>query len=99
MTSMDTLRATGALLVVLGLIFFLSWFFKRIRVNKIGNTSVAQIVGGVSLGSRERLLVVAVGDQWIVVGVTPGRITALAHLEAGGHSKKELPREELIDAR
>ena len=99
MTSVDTLRATGALLVVLGLIFFLSWFFKRIKVNKVGNASVAHIVGGVSLGSRERLMVVAVGDQWIVVGVAPGRVTALAQLDARGHSKKELSREDLTDAR
>jgi flagellar protein FliO/FliZ len=96
---MDTLRATGALLIVLGLIFFLSWFFKRIKVSKIGNTSVARIVGAVSLGSRERLLVVAVGDQWIVVGVAPGRVTAIAHLDAPGHSKNKMSREDLLDAR
>jgi flagellar protein FliO/FliZ len=95
---MDTLRATGALIVVLCLVFLLSWFFKKMMVNKVGNNSVARIVGGVSLGSRERLVVVEVGTQWIVVGVTPGRITALANLDAFVHSVREQSRGDTIDA-
>lgn len=82
MSSVDTLRATGALIAVLALVFLISWFFKRMMMKQSGSHSVARIVGGVSLGTRERLMVVEVGTQWIVVGVTPGRVTALASLEA-----------------
>ena len=31
-----------------------------------------------SVGARERILVVEVGEQWIVVGASPGRMNALA---------------------
>ncbi|HAN55494.1 MAG TPA: flagellar assembly protein FliO, partial [Betaproteobacteria bacterium] len=37
-----------------------------------------RVVGGVSVGGRERVLIVEVADQWIVVGVAPGRVNALA---------------------
>jgi flagellar protein FliO/FliZ len=36
------------------------------------------MVGALSLGGRERIMVVEVGDQWIVVGASPGRVNALA---------------------
>jgi flagellar protein FliO/FliZ len=36
------------------------------------------VVGSLSLGGRERILVVEIGDQWIVVGAAPGRVSALA---------------------
>jgi flagellar protein FliO/FliZ len=30
------------------------------------------------VGGRERVLIVEAGDQWIVLGVAPGRVNALA---------------------
>jgi flagellar protein FliO/FliZ len=39
------------------------------------------------VGTRERILVVEVGEQWIVVGASPGRMNALA----------TLPRQETAD--
>ena len=36
------------------------------------------MVGALNLGGRERIMVVEVGDQWIVVGASPGRVNALA---------------------
>jgi flagellar protein FliO/FliZ len=44
-------------------------------------------VGALSVGARERILVVEVGDQWIVVGASPGRMNALA----------SMPRQEVDD--
>jgi flagellar protein FliO/FliZ len=42
------------------------------------SSAAAKIVGGVSVGNRERVVVVEVADLWIVVGVAPGRVNALA---------------------
>jgi flagellar protein FliO/FliZ len=67
------------LLLVLGLIVCVAWLFKRSGLAPAMHPSAAaKIVGGVSVGNRERIVVVEVGDQWIVVGVAPGRITALS---------------------
>jgi flagellar protein FliO/FliZ len=43
--------------------------------------SVVRVVGGVSVGSRERVVVLEVAGRWIVVGVAPGQVNQLANLE------------------
>lgn len=64
---------------VLALMAGLAWLFKRSGlVQGIGGNAVAKIVGGVSVGTRERVMVVEVADQWIVIGVAPGRVNTLA---------------------
>ena len=66
------------LLVVLGLMAAAAWALKYFSIKqKIGGTNI-RIIGGVNLGNRERILIVEAADQWIVVGVTPGSINALA---------------------
>ena len=81
MSMTDTLRGLAALAAVLALLMALSWLFKKVYGRKVIGGSVAKILGGVSLGTRERLFVVEVGSRWIVVGVAPGRVSALANIE------------------
>lgn len=81
MNMMDTLRGLAALAVVLAVLLALPWLFKKLFGRKLMGGSVAKIIGGVSLGTRERLVVIEVGGRWIVVGVAPGRVSALANIE------------------
>lgn len=67
-----------ALLAVLGLLAGLAWFLKRYGPKAAGGSANLRTVGALSLGGRERIIVVEVGDQWIVVGASPGRVNALA---------------------
>jgi flagellar protein FliO/FliZ len=67
-----------ALCLVLGLLAGLAWFMKRYGPKAQGGSAHVKLVGALSLGGRERIMVVEVGDQWIVVGASPGRINALA---------------------
>ncbi len=67
-----------ALCAVLGLLALLAWFMKRYGPKAVGGTAHVRLVGALSLGGRERIMVVEVGDQWIVVGASPGRVNALA---------------------
>jgi flagellar protein FliO/FliZ len=67
-----------ALLAVLGLLAGLAWFLKRYGPKTMGGSTNLRTVGALSLGGRERIIVVEVGDQWIVVGASPGRVNALA---------------------
>lgn len=75
---------TGLLQIFLGLIAVLTlmgvaaWFFKKIGPVNSGNKIPVKIVGGVSIGNRERIMVVEVADQWIVVGVTANQINTLS---------------------
>lgn len=71
------------LVIVLGVMAVLAWLLKRMLPGAGGMHSVARIVGGVSVGSRERVVVVEVAGRWIVVGVAPGQVTAIANLDIG----------------
>ena len=77
-TSSSSMSMLFGLALVLGLIICAAWLLKRSGLAPAMQASAAaKVVGGVSVGSRERIVVVEVGDQWIVVGVAPGRVNAL----------------------
>jgi len=67
-----------ALLMVLGLLAALAWAAKRFGPRLTGNSANLRLVGALNIGGRERIMVVEVGNQWIVVGASPGRVNALA---------------------
>jgi flagellar biosynthetic protein FliO len=72
------LQTLFALIAVLAILAGLAWVLKRYGPKVGGGAANLRIVSSLSLGGRERLLVVEVGDQWIVVGASPGRVNALA---------------------
>ncbi|WP_095963855.1 flagellar biosynthetic protein FliO [Pseudomonas sp. ACN5] len=66
------------LLLVLGLIFFLAWLLRRVQqAGPAGKGQVIEIVGSRALGPRDRLMLVQVGSEQILLGLSPGSITAL----------------------
>ena len=67
-----------ALTLVLALLAALAWVMKRYGPNVQAGAGGLRIVGALNLGGRERIMVVEIGDQWIVVGASPGRVSALA---------------------
>jgi flagellar protein FliO/FliZ len=69
------------LIAVLALMFVAAWLFKKIGPIATGNKIPVKVVGGTSLGNRERVMVIEVGDQWIVVGVTATQINTLATMQ------------------
>lgn len=72
------------LIVVLGLLAAIAWILKRFNLARAGAHAPVKIVGGVSVGTRERVVVVEVAGQWIVVGVASGSVNALANLPRPG---------------
>ena len=42
-----------------------------------------KVVGGVSVGTRERVVVLEVAGRWLVVGVAAGQVNAIADIEKG----------------
>ncbi|WP_322614347.1 flagellar biosynthetic protein FliO [Pseudomonas sp. BIC9C] len=66
------------LLLVLGLIFLLAWLLRRVQqAGPAGKGQVIDIVGSRALGPRDRLMLVQVGNEQILLGLSPGNITAL----------------------
>jgi flagellar protein FliO/FliZ len=78
------LQTILALTFVLALLGALAWLMKRFGPRSHVGTVPIRLVGALSLGGRERIMVVEVGNQWIVVGASPGRVNALATMPAQG---------------
>jgi flagellar protein FliO/FliZ len=72
------LQTVFSLIVVLAVLVGLAWLLKRYGPKNINGNANVKLVGALSVGARERILVVEVGEQWIVVGASPGRMNALA---------------------
>ncbi|WP_025132291.1 flagellar biosynthetic protein FliO [Pseudomonas sp. PH1b] len=66
------------LLLVIGLIFFLAWLLRRVQqAGPSGKGQVIELIGSRALGPRDRLVLVQVGNEQILLGLTPGTITPL----------------------
>ena len=74
------LPALGALVIVLALILALAWVAKRWMSTPGISRSSFKVLGAMSLGPREKLLLVDVGGKQVLLGVTPGSITSLQTL-------------------
>ena len=70
------------LLLVVGLIFVLAWLMRRVQRIGPGNVQVIEMIGSRALGPRDRLVLVQVGEEQILLGITPGRITPLHVLKS-----------------
>ncbi|VAW54146.1 hypothetical protein MNBD_GAMMA06-121 [hydrothermal vent metagenome] len=65
------------LFVVLLCIIVLAWFAKKInRFNSLADGSL-KILGGLSMGSRERIVLLQLGEEQLLLGVSPGKINTL----------------------
>ncbi len=83
------LRTSLGLVVVLALIFALAWLARRWGgPTRSGGRVPMKVVGSLVLAPRERIVVVAVEDTWLVIGVSPGGMRTL----------HELPARDLQDA-
>ena len=71
------------LLLVIGLIFLLAWLVRRIQqaLPTRGANQAISLLASQALGPRDRLLLVQVGKEQILLGVTPGTIVPLHVLQ------------------
>lgn len=71
------LQALFGLLIVLAFIAALAWLFRRLPLGQGVAGGAVRVVGGVALGTRERLVLVEVGETWLLLGVAPGQVNTL----------------------
>ncbi|PKM11718.1 MAG: flagellar biosynthetic protein FliO [Gammaproteobacteria bacterium HGW-Gammaproteobacteria-3] len=77
----DVLQWGAGLAVVLMLFFICVWAVRKINgMSAIGGARL-RIVAGLSLGLREKVVVLEVGKKQLLLGVTPGRIETLLVLD------------------
>lgn len=76
MANMDAGSMILSLLMVLGLIFVSAWVLKRFNIVQQGGSQL-KVVTSLSLGAKERVIVVQVGEKQLLLGVTAQNITVL----------------------
>ena len=81
----SALQMVFGLLVVLALLLGALWLLKRISQPRGPVAGLMRVVAGVAVGPRERVVILELGNSWLVLGVAPGQVTTLA----------EIPRQEL----
>lgn len=65
------------LVVVLATVALVAWLLKRLAPGHISAGGALKLVGGIAVGPKERVVVVEVGDTWLVLGVAPGQVRSL----------------------
>ena len=73
------------LLLVVGLIFLLAWLMRRVQQLGPRGGQVIKVVASKALGPRDRLVLVQVGGEQLLLGLTPGRIAPLHVLKEPVH--------------
>src|SRR5690606_30731110 len=74
-------QVTFSLLLVLAVVFGAAWLTRRLRgVGRFGNGAL-QVVTDIAVGTKERVVLVQVGKQQLLLGVAPGRVNTLHVLD------------------
>jgi flagellar protein FliO/FliZ len=76
-------QALLGLLAVLAVIGALAWAARRMQLPGQGRGALLRQVGGLAVGARERVVVVELGDTWLVLGVTAQSVNTLHTLPRG----------------
>jgi len=86
---MNMLNTVIGLVVVIALILALAWAVKK--YGQLPNNSQAnmKILGGLSLGTREKAVLIEVEGKKLLLGVAPGRVETLHVLDGDSHGGNE----------
>ena len=77
MSSLYLAKLTGGLLLVVVVIFGLAWLMKRLNLSQHSQNGLLKIIAGLPLGTRDRIVLLQVGEEQILLGLSPGRIQKL----------------------
>ena len=78
----DLLQWLVSCFLVIGLILALAWLLKKSRLVPALAQNQLRVISVLPLGNREKLLVVKVGEQQVLLGMTPANINLLCQLDS-----------------
>jgi flagellar protein FliO/FliZ len=80
------LQTLIGLVVVIALVFGCAWLARRLGLQPGQRGGLVKTIGSTSLGGKERVTVVEVGDRWLVLGAAPGNVRLLYAMPAGANA-------------
>lgn len=81
MAGSSLLKLGLGLVVVVFLIVGMAWVMRRMGGMPGTATGALRVLGGLSMGTRERVVLIQVGETQLLLGVAPGRVQTLHVLE------------------
>ena len=76
-SAMPVMSTLVSLIVVLAVIGVVAFLVKRLGPGGTPQTRLMRIISQLPLGAREKISIVELDDQWLVLGVTSQQITLL----------------------
>ena len=77
LSSSNILQVIVSLLLVLAAVALIAWVLRRISLPHQGVGRQLKVISGVAVGQRERVVVVEVGETWLILGVAQGNVRTL----------------------
>lgn|SRR5262249_16200249 len=71
------LQVLVALGIVLAAIAAFAWFLRRLSPGVVGSRGWVRIVGGAMVGPKERVVLIEIGDTWLLLGVAASNVSVL----------------------
>lgn len=75
--------------LVLAIIFLMAWLVRRMGGMQVLGSQKIRLLGGLSLGAREKIVLVQVENKRLVVGVAQGQVSTL-HVLDGEYEEDEV---------
>ena len=73
----ELLNMGVSVVIVVGVILLLGWFYSKSRVLNSSGSDIISVVASRALGPKERLMVVEVADQQLLLGMTTTGVRTL----------------------
>ena len=73
----SSIRMIASMALVLAVLGACAWALRRWRDGQNTGSNAIEIVSGVTLGSKERVVLLRVGDEQVLVGVSPAGMRSL----------------------
>lgn len=83
-------QVTLVLILIIGIILLCAWLFRKLNGTSLGHSKLLNVVGSVSVGQRERVVIVELKDTWLVLGVAAGNISKLHEMPAQERPEPQL---------
>jgi flagellar protein FliO/FliZ len=79
------MQTVAGLALILGLFVGAAWLLRKVNGGKafMASNGPLQILSSLTVGARERIILVEVENTWLIVGVAPGQIRTLHTLPKG----------------
>lgn len=78
-----TIKMAGSLILILGLIFFVFYWLKRIRFGPLspGSNPRMRVLGTMNLAPKRGVSLIEVCDQWFLLGIGTDNVSLISRIE------------------